>query len=77
MAEVAHREGVGYFRRFEVMRQWDQNGALGPATLTGREGLEKARYCCADHGNICDATERRGCGAGAKEIDCTAAQGRG
>ena len=39
IARIARRERVAYFRRFEIMREWDLTGQLGPAALIGPDGL--------------------------------------
>ncbi len=48
IAGIARREHVGYFRRFEIMRGWDQTGQLGPAALIGPDGLHMTdvSYAC-------------------------------
>jgi acyl-CoA thioesterase I len=48
LAAVAKREGVGYFRRFDMMREWDRTGQLSPAALIGVDGLHMtdASYTC-------------------------------
>jgi acyl-CoA thioesterase I len=39
IAGIAQREHVGYFRRFDIMREWNQTGQLRPAALIGPDGL--------------------------------------
>jgi acyl-CoA thioesterase I len=39
IAEVSRRERIGYFRRFEIMREWDQSGEFAPSALIGPDGL--------------------------------------
>jgi acyl-CoA thioesterase-1 len=39
IAAVSRRERVGYFRRFEMMRQWAETGAMAASALTGPDGL--------------------------------------
>jgi lysophospholipase L1-like esterase len=39
IAAVSRHERVGYFRRFEIMREWDQRGQLASSTLIGPDGL--------------------------------------
>ncbi len=48
IARVARREHVGYFRRFEIMREWSQSGALEPSALIGQDGLHMTdiSYAC-------------------------------
>jgi acyl-CoA thioesterase I len=48
IAGIARRERVGYFRRFEIMREWDQTGQLGPEALIGPDGLHMTdvSYAC-------------------------------
>ena len=48
IAEIAHQTHVGFFRRFEIMREWDHTQQLAPATMIGRDGLHMtdASYAC-------------------------------
>lgn len=48
IAAVAGREHVGYFRRFEIMREWSQRGQLDPSALIGPDGLHMTdiSYAC-------------------------------
>jgi acyl-CoA thioesterase I len=39
IAGTAKRERVGYFRRFEIMREWSLSGQLPASALTGPDGL--------------------------------------
>ncbi len=51
IATVARRERVGYFRRFDIMRDWNRTGQLGPAALIGADGLHMTDVsygCLAD-----------------------------
>jgi len=48
IADTAKREGIGYFRRFEIMREWSLDGRLPASALIGRDGLHMtdASYGC-------------------------------
>jgi lysophospholipase L1-like esterase len=48
IADTAKRERVGYFRRFEIMREWSLDGRLAASALIGRDGLHMtdASYSC-------------------------------
>jgi acyl-CoA thioesterase I len=48
IADTAKRERVGYFRRFEIMREWSLSGRLPASVLTGPDGLHMtdASYGC-------------------------------
>lgn len=48
IAASAQSERVGYFRRFDIMRAWDQNQQIGPAALIGPDGLHMTdtSYSC-------------------------------
>jgi acyl-CoA thioesterase I len=48
IAEIAQQTHVGFFRRFEIMREWDHTQQLAPATMIGRDGLHMtdASYAC-------------------------------
>jgi acyl-CoA thioesterase I len=51
IAAVARREQVGYFRRFDIMREWYQSGQLAPAAVIGPDGLHMTDVsygCLAD-----------------------------
>ena len=39
IADTAKRERVGYFRRFEIMREWSLSGRLAASALTGPDRL--------------------------------------
>jgi acyl-CoA thioesterase I len=48
IAEIAGQLHVGLFRRFEIMRHWDQTHQLAPAAMIGPDGLHMtdASYGC-------------------------------
>ncbi len=48
IAAAAHREQAGYFRRFEIMREWFQSGQARPFALIGTDGLHMTdvSYAC-------------------------------
>jgi acyl-CoA thioesterase I len=48
IADTAKRERIGFFRRFDLMREWSQSGRLAAAALIGRDGLHMtdASYGC-------------------------------
>ncbi len=48
IGEIAHRNHVGLFRRFEIMQEWDHTQQLAPAAMIGSDGLHMtdASYSC-------------------------------
>jgi lysophospholipase L1-like esterase len=48
IAEIARANGVGLFRRFEIMQEWENTQQLGPAAMVGPDGLHMtdASYGC-------------------------------
>jgi lysophospholipase L1-like esterase len=46
--EIANSNGVGLFRRFEIMQEWDRTQQLAPAAMIGPDGLHMtdASYSC-------------------------------
>lgn len=48
IAAAARRSGVGFFRRFDIMHEWDRTQQLAPAALIGADGLHMtdASYRC-------------------------------
>ena len=48
LTEIAHQTHVGFFRRFEIMREWDHTQQLAPAPMIGPDGLHMtdASYAC-------------------------------
>lgn len=52
IAEMARREQVGLFRRFDIMREWSRTGQLTAAQLTGPDGLHMTdvSYGCLAEG---------------------------
>jgi lysophospholipase L1-like esterase len=52
IAEIAHNNRVGLFRRFEIMQEWDRTQQLAPAAMIGPDGLHMT-----DAGYGCLATE--------------------
>ena len=44
IATVARREHVGYFRRFEIMREWHQAGESERSALIGPDGLHMTDF---------------------------------
>ena len=48
IGEIAHRNRIGLFRRFEIMEEWDHKQQLAPAAMIGPDGLHMtdASYGC-------------------------------
>jgi acyl-CoA thioesterase-1 len=48
IAEIARRAHVGLFRRFEIMKEWDNTHQLAPGAMIGPDGLHMtdASYGC-------------------------------
>jgi lysophospholipase L1-like esterase len=48
IGQIADRDRIGLFRRFEIMRDWDRTDRLGPAAMIGPDGLHMtdASYFC-------------------------------
>jgi acyl-CoA thioesterase I len=48
ISDIARHAHVGLFRRFEIMREWEQTQQLAPAALIGPDGLHMtdASYGC-------------------------------
>jgi len=48
IGEIAHSMGVGLFRRFEIMQEWDRTQQLAPAAMISLDGLHMtdASYGC-------------------------------
>ena len=48
IGEIAHRNQVGLFRRFEIMQEWYQKQQLAPAAMIGPDGVHMtdASYGC-------------------------------
>jgi len=48
IAEIARHAHIGLFRRFEIMKEWDNTHQLAPAALIGSDGLHMtdASYAC-------------------------------
>jgi lysophospholipase L1-like esterase len=48
IAEIADRERIGLFRRFEIMRNWERTDRLAPAAMIAPDGLHMtdASYSC-------------------------------
>jgi acyl-CoA thioesterase I len=46
--DIAHRNHVGLFRRFQIMQEWDRRQQLAPAAMIGPDGLHMtdASYAC-------------------------------
>jgi acyl-CoA thioesterase I len=48
ITDLARRSQVGFFRRFEIMKEWDHTQQLAPASSIGPDGLHMtdAGYAC-------------------------------
>jgi lysophospholipase L1-like esterase len=48
IGQIADRDRIGFFRRFEIMRDWARSDRLGPAAMIGPDGLHMtdASYFC-------------------------------
>jgi lysophospholipase L1-like esterase len=48
IGEIAHRNRIGLFRRFEIMQEWDHKQQLAPSAMIGPDGLHMtdASYGC-------------------------------
>lgn len=48
ISEIADRERIGLFRRFEIMHDWERTDRLAPAAMIGPDGLHMtdASYFC-------------------------------
>lgn len=59
IAEVAHHDDVGLFRRFAIMQAWDEAQRFDPDAMIGRDGLHMtdASYACLA-ADLADVLER-------------------